>query len=331
MDGTIPQVFAFCNLRNRFVYRNLSNQSSSIDEKTFLGSEAAGQSSLLTWPDESFTVSLRISKRYSLPEATVRGWKDKVANSIPITNKTGRPLALDEVAIEKLNGILESRRAARNAVPLAETLSLIGTCVTETHMRMGKRDASAVSTCCVTTQKRIFRDLNIVKRKPQILTEARLKALRCPRLSYIWGCVCMAYSASLFAENKWNAGATTIVVNESGTGALVCIIKDQDNHEPVTSSSLPNNLNLLIKWFALNNAGGEAGPLVLMIAVPSMEENTFFAIQVLSMGSTTFIGERGWLYFSKTRGGCSSMWIHYYTHVTIPTIKLSNDCHKWKV
>lgn len=208
-------MFALCSLRNRFVYRNLSNQSLSIDEKTFLGSEAAGQSSLLTWPDESFTVSLRISKSYSLPEATVRGWNDKVANSIPFTNETGRPLALDEVATEKLNGILESRRAARNAVPLAETLSLIGTCVTETHMRMGKRDASAVSTCCVTMQTRILRDLNIVKRKPQILTEARLKALRCPRLSYIWGCVCMAYFAGLFAENKWNADATTIVVNAS--------------------------------------------------------------------------------------------------------------------
>ena len=89
MDGTIPQVFALCSLRNRFVYRNLSNQSLSIDEKTFLGSEAAGQSSLLTWPDESFTVTLRISKRYFLPDAAVRGWKDKVPNFIPITNKTG--------------------------------------------------------------------------------------------------------------------------------------------------------------------------------------------------------------------------------------------------
>jgi hypothetical protein len=117
----------------------------------------------------------------------------------------------------------------------------------------------------------------------------------------------MAYSASLFAEIKWNADATTIVVSESGTGALVCIIKDQDNHEPVTSSSLPHNLNLLIKWFALNNAGG---PLVLMIAVLSMEEDTLLAVQLLSMGSTTFIGERSSLHFSGTRGGCPSMLIH---------------------
>jgi hypothetical protein len=86
----------------------------------------------------------------------------------------------------------------------------------------------------------------------------------------------------------------------------------------------------LIKWFAHNNAGEKAGPLVLLIVVPTIEENTFFATQVLSMGSTTTIGERGWLYFSKTRGGCSMMWVHYYLNVTIPTIKLFNDCHKHK-
>ena len=48
-----------------------------------------------------------------------------------------------------------------------------------------------------------------------------------------------------------------------------------------------------MKWFALNNAGGEAGPLVLMIAVPTMEEDSFFATRVLSMGSTTAIDKRG--------------------------------------
>lgn len=86
----------------------------------------------------------------------------------------------------------------------------------------------------------------------------------------------MACSASLREENKWNADATTVIVSESGTGSYLCIIKDTDHTESVASSSLPDNINLLIKWFALNNAGGEAGSLVLMITVPTMEEDTFF-------------------------------------------------------
>ena len=331
MPETIPEIFAPFNLRNRLLYRNLSNHSLTTDEKTFLGSEAAGMSSLLSWPNEKFTVALRITKRYTLPDTTVRDWMRKVTMSLPITNKIGRPCAMDEEAIEKFKETLESRRAAKNAVPLAETLALIGAGVTDTHMRLGKRGAAAISSICITTQKKLFRELNVVKVKPQILTDARLKALRCPRLSYIWGCVCMAYSASLRGENKWNADTTTRVVSESGTGSYVCIVKDRENTEPVASSSLPDNLNRLIKWFTLNNAGGEAGPLVLMIAVPTMEEDTFFATKVLSMGSTTAIGERGWLYFSKTRRGCSMMWVHYHLNVTIPIIKLSYDCHKHKV
>ena len=39
-----------------------------------------------------------------------------------------------------------------------------------------------------------------------------LKAWLCRRISHIWGCVLMAYSANLLAEYKWNANATTIVV-----------------------------------------------------------------------------------------------------------------------
>ena len=49
----------------------------------------------------------------------------KVASPIPITNERGRPLAMDEEAIWKFQNISETKRAAKNAEPLPETLSLI--------------------------------------------------------------------------------------------------------------------------------------------------------------------------------------------------------------
>ena len=73
MVESIPQVFAPFNLRNRLLYRNLSNHSLTSDEKTFIGSEAAGMSSMLSWPSEKFFVLSRITKRYSLAVTTVRG------------------------------------------------------------------------------------------------------------------------------------------------------------------------------------------------------------------------------------------------------------------
>ena len=137
-----------------------------------------------------------------------------------------------------------------------------------------------------------------------------MKACKCPRLSYIWGCVLMAYSATLYAENKWNADATTIIVSMKGIGSLVCTIYDPKDESPVASSLIPDTRNLLVKWFGLNNAGGESGPLVLVFSIPTMAANTFFAAQVTSMSSTTTIGDSGWVYFAKTRGGCPSMRIY---------------------
>ena len=115
--------------------------------------------------------------------------------------------------------------------------------------------------------------------------------------------------------------------HQRGSGSLVCTIANSNEESSIASHSIPDTLNLLVKWFALNNAGGESGPLVLIFAVPSMTENTFFATEVISMSSTTTVGDKGWIYFSQTRGGCHDMWVHYYLHVTVPTITLSNSVH----
>jgi hypothetical protein len=102
----------------------------------------------------------------------------KVIASVPISSKIGWPSAMDEEAIKKFQNTLLTRRDARNAVPLSETLTLMGAGVEETRMREGKRGAAAVSSICVTTQKKLFKECNVVKLKPQILTDARLKACR---------------------------------------------------------------------------------------------------------------------------------------------------------
>ena len=62
-----------------------------------------------------------------------------------------------------------------------------------------------------------------------------------------------------------------------------------------------------------------------------MKKDTFYAAQVVSMSSTTFIGDMGWIYIAESRGGCYAMWVHYYLNVTIPTIQRSNDLHLNKV
>ena len=323
----IPLNFSSVGLRNRVPYKDLSAVELTAEEKTFLANKALGITKYLTWDTEEFSIVSRICNRYHIPFSSMKGWKERIEKGKMIRDKGGRPPSMDAEAGAQFVATLKARQVSKDAVPIAETHMLLGQAVNQTKLREGKRGLSAISEICVNTRKKFYKLYDVVTLKPQILTDARLKSCLCPRLSYIWGCVLMAYSSALMAENKWNADATTIIVSQKGTGSMVCVIPTKDDDVPVSSSSIPDTLNLLVKWFGLNNAGGEAGPLVLVFAVPSMTENTFFATKVLSMSSTSTIGAMGWIYFSKTRGGCYNMWVHYYLNVTIPTIRQSNELH----
>ena len=79
MPDTVPPVFDSLNLRNKVCYRNLSSRPLSVGEKNFIGSEAAGITSLLTWDLQKFAVLQRICNRYTLPVSTVRDWMSRVA------------------------------------------------------------------------------------------------------------------------------------------------------------------------------------------------------------------------------------------------------------
>lgn len=74
MPDTVPEVFEPFILRNEVLYRNVSNHSFTLDEKGFIGSEAAGMTSLLAWDSEKFTVLQRIITKYTLQVSTVQNW-----------------------------------------------------------------------------------------------------------------------------------------------------------------------------------------------------------------------------------------------------------------
>jgi hypothetical protein len=325
MELNTPIIFRSLNLRNREKYRDLSEHNFSPAEKIFACTEMCKESNYLDWPNGQKCSMGKFGGRYGIKKATLQNWKRVYEDPRNFFCERGRPKAVDDIAREEIIQTINSKAAERNAMPLENVKQLISKVVVDTKRRQGKRGADASPKISRNTRRRLLSDLKIRKLAPQILRDARRKACECIRISYIWGCLLLAYCGHLLAEQKWNADATTIIVSESLTGSLVCAILD------VASSTIPDNLNILVKWFGLNNAGGESGPLVLVFAVPFMEEGTFFATQVLSLASTSAIGEKGWVYFSKTRGGTAEMWIHYYLNVTIPTIRQSNACHMHKV
>ena len=331
-EGNIPLIFGELNLRSRGKYRDLSQHEFNTTEKNFAASELAKKSSFLKWTGIRGCSLGSFSSRYHIPKSTLNHWKKIFENPRQqFHDGGGRPSAVDSVGRAEIIETIKNSVANRDAIPREAALQLVNKAVVDTKIRQGKRGADAKPEISKNTRRRLFKDLKVKSVVPQFLTDARRKACECIRVSYIWGCLLLAYSGHLLAERKWNADATTILVSESLTGSFVCAIQDYESKTPIASSTIPNSLNVLVKWFALNNAAGEAGPLVLIYAVPTMTENTFHAVRVKGLASTSAIGETGWVYFCKTRGSCAEMWVHYYLNVTIPTIKLSNDFHLHKV
>lgn len=85
MSESIPAVFQQIAMRKSIKYRDLSNHSFTVVEKTFIGAEAAGTSTFLQWEEEKFTVVHRICKRYLLPQTTLYQWMNKVKAAKEIT------------------------------------------------------------------------------------------------------------------------------------------------------------------------------------------------------------------------------------------------------
>jgi hypothetical protein len=167
-------------------------------------------------------------------------------------------------------------------------------------------------------------------RVAQDTTDARFTALMDPRLTYKVACGYKAWCRKTTAEYKWNADCTTIIVMPDGSAKLVCVVRAKGDKKKVESRFVVSDLNVLIKIFALGNAGGELGKLVAIVGVSSMEKDQFFKADIPGF---THSCERtpGTVYFSQTKSGCASMWRDVFLSFIIPEIKKSAEFHKHKV
>ena len=58
-----------------------------------------------------------------------------------------------------------------------------------------------------------------------------------------------------------------------------------------------------------------------------MEAEDYFVDHVLGLTNTVSFAGKGWMYFCQTKGGCTTMWKHWFLNVCIPTIKAAAECH----
>jgi hypothetical protein len=101
--------------------------------------------------------------------------------------KRGRPSSMDAEADAQFVATLKAHQTSKDAVPIAEMNILLGQALNQTKLIEGKRGLSVISEICVNTHKKFYKQYDVVKVKPQILTDARLKSCLCPTLSNIRG------------------------------------------------------------------------------------------------------------------------------------------------
>lgn len=274
-----------------------------------------------------------ISNRYNISRTTINNWTaHRSKNRINCSSDGGRPRALDDIAIDTIKKTLIDKENETNPLSKNDTDKLFKKEKVSTEKRKYVDLSSATvinetnTSISTNTIKKYKEDNRIFDRQAQDLTPARLSALKDIRVTYKTAVMIMAYGKYLSAERKWNADATTIECRPDKKGQLVCVVREkgQLDHQ-VTSSSVPGELNLLVKYIGVGNAAGEIASPSIIIAIPSLHENDWHVEMVRGFYHNSSIAGMGYIYFAQTKCGTAELWRHWFTFAVIREIELSNN------
>jgi hypothetical protein len=109
----------------------------------------------------------------------------------------------------------------------------------------------------------------------------------CPRTTYIWACLLLAFSSALLMQCKWCFDGTTFEVNENGSGGFFVIAYDAEDNSPIRDSNRQQSLGVYIKWMYLGSAHGEIAPLFMVLAVEVMTDDQFLLVEVVGLSGTS--------------------------------------------
>ncbi|KAJ1384845.1 hypothetical protein B484DRAFT_461402, partial [Ochromonadaceae sp. CCMP2298] len=203
-------------------FNNLRSIFSEPNEKQFLCVELEKAQNYL-----GLTGAKGAETRYGIPRRSIRDWLAIYRDPRKQFHEfEGRPDALSAKSVEIVHQELIAANTHKRPLTESQLSTSINTARDNEFNEAGK--LPPIESLDPRTVKKIKIDNNIKNYKPQTLTLARERAICCPRVTYVWACLCVAFSAHTAAQYKWNTDATTIEINEDHTGALVCVVRDED-------------------------------------------------------------------------------------------------------
>jgi hypothetical protein len=323
---SIDQNFFLCDQIDLVPGTPLQMEPSSYDEKNL------GRVTLV-----------EVCSRYQMSVNTVKHWQKRRRAGLLLNQKGGRPAEVDaiglatvkeeitrleELVTQKVSGgdvqklFLEARAATMKRKGL-EVLGYV------TVVRNGKKQKIPAGELILDpwTLAHYKRVDKIADREAQDLPSARIAALMDIRLTYKVACAYKGFAGQQWAENKWNADCTTLIIKPVESGRLIYVVRERGDNRRVQSAGVVVDLAVLIKIFCLGNAGGEIAKLVAIVAIKEMPKDEYFKAEIPGF---THLATRasGTVYFAHSKGGCASMWRDIFLTFIVPEIKASGDYHK---
>jgi hypothetical protein len=239
-----------------------------------------------------------MERRYGIPRSTIGDWVEAYKNPSKTIRDVGNQPALDPIAKEQLKLLVIEREQQHKSIKSANFEEEITLKKEETRLRLNWSLDVIQPGFSRSSKQRLMKDIHGKEQLAQQITEARLKACSCPRVSYIWLVILLAFSSNLRPENKWNADSSIFKISgESNAAQTVVVIREKHVPPPpfptttTSSSSSGIETTLYIKWMFLCSAAGGVSIPVLIIAVNDMNPEEFLPVKVY--GLTHFPGNDG--------------------------------------
>lgn len=277
----------------------------------------------------------KLADRYSIKVASIQNWIERNRKGNMLYDSDVRHIpAIDHQGMKEIaTELIRLEEIAVQPLAVHKTHYLFEQKAAETfsrrHPNRPCQKSIPIDERTVETLKIRYRIFN---RTPQDLTDARWQASSDIRLTFRVAILKEAFSGHLPPMSIFNGDATTAIIKPDGTGMKVCVVREKDvkDHQ-VTSKEKVADLNILIKIFCLGNASGEIPAPALIVALDELEDDQFFAREVVGMSHDSGVGKAGWLYACKSRSGNPKMWKHFFTRYVIPSIANATAVHKRKL
>ena len=155
--------------------------------------------------------------------------------------------------------------------------------------------------------------------------------MSCPRLTYVWACLQVAFAGHLKPECKWCFDGTTFEINDDGANGMVVIQYDADDKSPIRSTENQQSLSVYIKWMYLGSALGASAPIFLVFAINGMDPDTHYIHDVTGLSASSDYSVTGYVAFADSRAGNAALWKDYFIRFVIPQLSKSQNTFQTKV